>query len=359
MDSQVMGFVGSTRQNIRNAGRLDYVSGGQSILPLPRVGYLRAIHVHISGNMQVTLNAGTATLGEQAPWSLLRRVRYTIGTGTELVNVSGFGMYLVDLHSRLGYKPENGEISAPYTAQIYAAAAAAGANAWEFGFTVPITPNERDLAGLILLQSEGTVTQLTLEWQSGGGLTHDFPVVLTSTATAVFTGNARISLETFTVPGEVGNQPPLDRIHQIFERADPIFAVGEQSVRLLEQNTYLRLIHVIQINARLNTTDVERLAFRYNITDVPYDIDRALYLQLKRRQWTKDFPIGVYSWEFYDQGYPNFGGERDLVSASGLAELESLIYVAAGATLGGGNNVIRTIQQQLVDVDIPTVAAAS
>jgi hypothetical protein len=55
----------------------------------------------------------------------------------------------------------------------------------------------------------------------------------------------------------------------------------------------------------------------------------------------------------FDQGYPNFGGERDLIQASGLAEFESVLQIGSGVTLGSNNNLVRTIQQQLVKVAPP------
>lgn len=351
-------FLEATRQNIRKAGNLLYTAAGTSQLAIPRVGYLSKIHLRINGTMNVTPGTGTATLSEKGPWTLLRRIRYQIGSGTELFNVSGFGAHLVDLCSRLNYKPNNGEVSASFDSQIFSAGVASGNNTWNMHLTIPITPNDRDMLGLILLQAEGTVTNLLLEWQTAGGATNEFPVVLTGNATAVFTGNCDVVLETFTVPAALEDQPPLDRIHQVLERADPIFATGDNSIKLLEENTYLRVIHVIEVNGLLNTDALDSILFRYNVTDVPYEIERAMKLYLQRRAWTRDFPKGVYVWDFFDQGYPNYGGDRDLVMASGLAELESIIRIAAGTSLGSNNNVVRTIQQQLVRVSTPVAQAA-
>jgi hypothetical protein len=353
-----MGFLESTRQNIRRAGRLDFASAGQAQLPLPRVGYLSKIHIHVTGTMDVTLGGGTATLSEKGPWPLLRRARYQIGSGTELFNTSGYGAFLVDLMSKLGYEADDGQVSASFASQIYNAPTAAGANAWDFHLTIPIVPNDRDLLGLILLQAEGTVTNLLLEWQVPYGITQDFPVVVTGAATAAFTGRADIYLETFTVPAELENQAPLDRVHQVLEQVSYIGAVGDNTVKLLEENTYLRILHSIEVNGLLNNDALESMQFRYNVTDVPYDIDRQMKLYLQRRDYVRDFPKGLFYWDFFNQGYPNYGGDRDLVMASGLAELESILRIASGTSLGANNNVIRTITQQLVKVSSPVAGAA-
>lgn len=354
-----MGFLESTRQNIRRAGNLTFASAGQSLLPIPRVGYLSKIHIHVTGTMTVTLGGGTATLSEKGPWALLRRIRYQVGSGTELFNTSGYGAYLVDLMSKLGYEPDDGQISASYANQLYQAGVSAGANTWDFHLSIPVVPNDRDLLGLILLQAEGTVTNLILEWQVPYGLVdNNFPIVVTGAATAAFVGSADIYLETFTVPGELENQAPLDRIHQVLEQVAFIGATGDNVVKLLEENTYLRVIHSIETNGALSTDAVASMAFRYNVTDVPYDIDKQMKLYLQRRDYVKDFPKGMYYWDFFNQGYPNYGGDRDLVMASGLAELESIIRIASGTTLGSNNNKITTITQQLVKVASPIAGSA-
>jgi hypothetical protein len=353
-----MGFLESTRQNFRQAGSENYVSAGQSLISIPRVGYLSKVAIHVTGTMTITPGTGTAVLSEKGPWALLRRIRYQIGSGTELFNTSGYGAYLCNTMLRYQYVPENGQVSASFSNQVYQAGVASGANAWDFFLVVPITPNDRDLLGLILLQAEGTVTNLLLEWQVAGGATSDFPVVLTGNATAVFAGRADVYIETFTVPAEIENQAPLDRVYQTIETVSFLGAVGANSIKLLEENTYLRIIHSIEVNGALSTDALESMLFRYNVTDVPYEIDKQTKLFQQRYEYGKDFPKGMFYWDFFNQGYPNYGGDRDLVMASGLAELESILRIAAGTTFGSNNNLVRTISQQIVRVGSPVAQPA-
>lgn len=353
-----MGFNESTRQNLRTLNTSAFSSGNVSTVPLPQVGILARLHVHVTGVMTVTLGAGTAVLSSKGPWALIRKLRYQIGNGVELVNISGHGLYVEELFSRLGYEPEDGQIGSASAAEVYNAPVVAGANNWEFGFTVPITINERDMIGYVLLQAQGTQTQLVLEWNTAGGATFDFPVVLASGATATFVGTAEIAMESFSAPANTADFPPLDRLYQTLEFSQPIASVGEQTVKLLEENIYTRIIHIVEVNGALSSTAVERMMFRYNMTDVPKDISRKMAQQLTRRNWTKDFPVGVFYHDFFDQGYPNFGGDRDLVEAQGLAELESLLTIASGTTLGSGNNNIRTITQSIVPIAVPMPALA-
>jgi len=343
-----MAFQDATRQNIRSIGGMDYSAGGQTSLTLPKVGYLTRLHLHVTGTMTVTPGTGSATLAEKAPWNILRRVRFEANSGISIFNTSGWGAYLQDVCSKYQKEHEDGQVTSAFGAQVYAAAAASGANAWEFGFAIPIVPNERDIAGIMLLQSEGLLAQLVIEWQTAGGATQDFPVVLTGNATAAFTGRMTVYLESFTVPAMAADQPPIDTMYQTLETVRPIGGTGAVEFELLNANTYVRIIHSVEIADVLNTDAVDSLQFRYNVTETPYDIERKMKLQLQRHQYGRDLPKGVFTWEFFDQGYVNYGGGRDLVDATALAELDSIVNIASGTSLGSGTSRIRTVTQQFV-----------
>lgn len=351
-----VGFMSATRQNIRKLSQETYVSGGISQRQLTKTGLLSKILLHINGTMTITPGTGTAALSEQGPWALIRRVRFQMGNGTELFNVSGFMAYVVDLYARIGYEPDDGQIGASFATDIYNAGVSTGANTWDFTLHLPIVPNDRDLAGLVLLQADAAAANLIIDWQVAGGATNEFPVVLTGNATAAFVGTCDVYLETFTVPAEGQNMPPLDQLFQTIERQDPIFATGENVVKLLPDNTYVRVIHALIVNGALSSTALDEMLLRYNVSNVPYQIDRKMKLFLQRYHYTKDFPKGIYHWDFFDQGYANYGGQRDLVEATGLAEFESLIRIASGTSLGSNNNKIVTVTQQLVDVAVPAAA---
>lgn len=353
-----MAFNDATRQNIRNVGSLAFSSGNPATFAVPQVGYLAKFHILVQGTMTITPGTGTAALSPKGPWNLIKRLRYEIGAATTLFSCSGYSTYLVNLRDKLGYNPSTSDnlTNAQANADLYAAGVASGANTWAFGVTLPVVINDRDLAGLILLQAQGTVTQLVIEWNSEGGAGIGFPVTLTGNATAAFVGTAYITMETFTVPAVTENQPPLDRIFQTLERVDPIFNTGENAIKHMEDNTYVRLIQTLELNGALNSASVDSRALRYNITDIPYSLTRSADEYIDRRRYTRDMPAGTFVWEFFDQGYPNYGGDRDMIDASGLAEFESVFYINSGATLGSNNNVVRTVQQQLVQLASAPVA---
>lgn len=351
-----MPFEAATRQNLRPINQMDFVAGGRVAQSLPRVGYLARIYLHFSGVNTVTLNAATAALSPKGPWNLWSRLRVQANQGTDIYNVSGHGSYLLDLLSMYRRDPQaSPDRAAAYAGSyLYSAGVAAGANNWEFGLCIPIVPNERDMAGILLLQSEMLTTQLVIEYSQMFGLTFDFPVTVTGGATAVMTAATTYpEIEIFTVPANAADQPPLTTLHQTIELIQPIASTGDQVVNLLRANTYMKLIHVVEANGALDTADVGRLQFKYNNSETPYDLTLRHQLQLQRRRYGADLPAGTFVWDFFHQGLPNFGGGRDFVDGSSVAELQSIVTLNAGTTLGGGNNNLRTITEQLVNLGAP------
>jgi hypothetical protein len=349
-------FETATRQNLRPINQMDYVSAGRVAQSLPRVGYLARLYLHFSGTATVALGGGTATLSTKGPWNTWSRIRVLANQGTDIFNVSGYGAYLLELISMYRRDPQRSpDLAAAYAgAYLFGAAVASGANVWEFGLGIPIVPNERDMAGILLLQSEMLTTQLVLEYATAYGLvSQDFPVVTTGAATVTLVGTSYPELEIFTVPAAPGDQPPLTTLHQTLELVQPIAATGDQVVNLLRANTYMKLIHVVELNGALDTVDVGRLQFRYNNSETPYDLSLRHQLQLQRRRYGTDLPVGSFVWDFFNQGLTNFGGGRDFVDGSSVAELQSIVSINTGATLGSGNNQLRTISEQLVNLGAP------
>ena len=351
-----MSFETATRQNLRPINQMDYIAGGIQVQSLPRVGYLARIHLHFSGTNTVTVGTGTAALSAKGPWNIWNRIRLQANQGTDIWNVTGYGSFLMDLLSFWRRQPDlSPDRSESYASTyVYSAGVANGANTWEFGLTIPIVPNERDMAGIVLLQSEMLTAQLRLEYNQLYGATFDFPVVTTGNATAALTNATTYpEIEIFTVPADPADQPPLTTLHQTLELQQSVASTGDNVVNLLRANTYMKIIHYLALNGALDTADITRGQFRYNNSEVPYDLTIRHQLQQQRRRYGTDLPVGTWVWDFFNQGLTNFGGGRDFVDGSSVAELQSILTIASGATLGSGNNWINTITEQLVNIGAP------
>lgn len=345
-------FGKNTRQNFRPTNTFDYASGGRSSLALPRVGYLARLHVHFSGTCTVTLGGGTAALDATGPYNAISRVRVQANSGQDIYSVSGYGTYLVNSLMDASYDPNYSIYSnAPSTAtRVYAAATSSGANAWEFGFVVPIALNDQSEIGLILLQNEMAVTTLAMEYNSTiySTTANQGPVLVTGAATATLTGTFTPTIEYFSVPADPSARPDISWLHQYLEFTQPVTAVGDNNVNLLRDNLYLQVIHYNKLNNALNSADFDRVRLVINQSDTPYDFTNKALLQLQRYRYNRDLPTGTLVHDFFTQGRPNYGDERDIINGRATSELTSILTVNSGATLGSNASTINTITRQLV-----------
>jgi hypothetical protein len=355
-------FGRATRQNLRQIDTLDFQLGGIVSRAIPRVGYLARIYLTFSGTLNVNLGGGTATLDQLGPWNMLSRLRVAANSGQDIYSLSGWMTYLLNqVANGADWDISDPEVTAArnYSPSIYAAGVASGNNNWRVPFIIPVALNEMSEAGVILLQNELSLTQLLLQCAPAIYNTAPTvaPVVVTGGATATLTGVFTPVVEYFAVPADEKARPDILWLHQCLEFTQPIAAVGDQQVNLLRDNIYLQILHSVILNGALNSTAIERLRLVINQSDTPYDLPLQSYLTLSRHRYHRDLPDGTFIHDLFYQGFPGFGGERDLLNGRATSELQSILTVASGTTLGSNPRII-TATRQLVRLAEPPARAA-
>lgn len=342
-----MAFIDATRQNLRPLdGVLNYSAGGRSTERLPRTGLLARMYIRVSGAMDIDSGTGSVALHEKGPWNIIDSLVFKANQGMDIIRLDGFSAHILDI-TRAG-KPFN-----PSSANtgVFAAGIAEGENAWDFTICLNVTPNDRDMLGLILLQTDQMSAELEINWAQAGSTNGNTPIVLTGDATASFTGTANVLLETFIVPADPASRPDLTVVYQQLKRTDGIDHKGEVRIDMLRANLYASVTHIVEINGALAAaSDISSFKLRYNNDNTPYFIPTRDQLMLQNRRYGRDLPKGVFVHDLFYQGVPGFGGQRDLINAGAVAEFASLIDVSQAATLGSGNNRVHTITQQFVQL---------
>src|ERR1035437_6076001 len=71
---------------------------------IPRSGWLWGIDLNFAGTVGYTASAATGGFGAYPvnPYSLIKNIRLYTNTGTEIFNMSGYGLYLYNLIYRSG-----------------------------------------------------------------------------------------------------------------------------------------------------------------------------------------------------------------------------------------------------------------
>lgn len=353
-------FNRATRQNFLAAPSIAYTAGQTVYSILPKVGLLKRVILLFSGTMTITLAAGTAALGAEAPFSLITRLRLTANGNTSLFDMSGYGAMIASLFGAYGFagiggRPRivdgatvPGPASSVFSALNYAAGVNSGAQAWNFALEIPLGLSDdwRDPVGLVLAAAPDTVLQVEVTF--GATLystvaSRTTPVTVTGAATAALTA-ATITpfVEFFTIPRDQADYPDLRRIHTWSEQGpQAIAANGDQDVVLQRGNTIQRIVHIVHTNSAADATAVTARELRFNQNEVPYRVTRALDAFLARQRMARDLPDGCYAWDLW-----NTSGIRDAVNTLSLNDLTSRLTLS-GATIAGTSD-IRTLTEQLI-----------
>lgn len=352
-EQRAAAFNAATRQKFTTVPGQAYSSGAIQQIILPRVGLLARVFLHFSGTLTVTLGAGSAAAAPRSPWAIGQRIRLLANSTLAIVDMSGFGSYLANLvtdwagvearpgsYARAFTITDQPQYEPPAIGEVSRFGVAAGANAVDLTFELPIKLSESDPIGLIIAQNPQTT--LTLEVTNGviGDL-----VTLAGGATATLTGDWSVSVEYFEAPADAAAMPDMTFVHVWQEQRTAISNTGAVPVRLLTGDTYLRVVHALQLNGTLNRADLERMRIVLNDADTPYSLDRWLALYRQRRIYGKDLPEGVFVHDFF---VPET--TRDMLNSALYSDLKSELTIATTATLGTGNNYVDTVVEKLVQV---------
>lgn len=340
-----MSFIDATRQNIRPLSSLKYQAGQNVSYDISRVGFLATVYLRFAGSVTAKhASKTTFTKAAEAPYNLANRIRLVLNNGVSVWDTSGYGCYLQNVINKINYNLDQAITGSKVFAFDNKCSSAGTKNDLNFALELNISINDKDLLGLLLLQSSQIVATVQIDNAQPGALTSDTDIDMT------VEGNWHISYEYFDVPTALENYPVIDCVHQVLEDNNTIHSTGENRFVIPRGNTYLRIINAIQLNGSATLDNVEKMSLKYNLTNEPYNMAVEDFLVMQRRRYGRDLPAGVLVWDFFYQGLPNLGNQRDLVNSSNITEFDQFLTVASGATLGSNNNTMRTIRDMLVDV---------
>lgn len=319
-----MSFESSTRRKIVQLPNLVRpAGGGVTVIQLPKAGILARVYLAIRMT-DVGIPAAPNPLGWAAA---IRTVRLGVNDGNDICQMSGVGF---NYFLRWGMELESD--SAPQSAALTAVAVGAGVN---LDMIIPVAVNERDSAGMVMLQSDQTTVTLSIDWETdavlGGGV-------------AVFSGTATPYLETFTVPTSPADLPSFDVIHQILEEQTIVAAAGDVTYPWPRGNTYLQMYHGFGIAAAGGADNFTRYRLRVNQSDFIQDTDQN-YLSIQRNHSALSARrLGVIPVDLMGSaGLGMYDRVRDTINSALVTSLDSVLTVTAPGTMF-------TLRRQLVNM---------
>jgi hypothetical protein len=323
------GFLANTRRRFLPLEQRSVSSGGGDILiwNLPKSGILSAIYLIAPITVTGTLSSPNPLGGA----AIIRRMRVTVNTGVDLFNVTGPGYhyYLAYLHNEYG----------PGLVSPNAQNPIASNTTYQLNTKIPVAVNNRDPIGLVLLQSEQIAVQLIVEIEAASAVATG----------ASLSGSIQPYLETFTVPVDAADLPPLNIVHQVLEETQVITATGEFTYYWPRGGQYLSMGHLYGIAASGASDKWSEVFIRVNQSDI-IERHKAPTMDLL---WSETVtgaasglsqrPRGVVHFDFIGtSGLGTYGLARDIVNSALVTDIATVL------TISTANDTLRTVRRQLL-----------
>jgi hypothetical protein len=347
---------------------ITYATGVNTPQTLQHVGLLKRLRLITSLNITNAVGNGTVVQDTQGPWNLFANMLIRVSGLDLLYQVSGWGLYLINLINSYQYAPNSSGIATVNTANQQTTTASvynypvAGAQAavnllfsLDLPFTAPMLGFE-DL-GLWLIQNETVNMEVVPTYNAlGGANLLAQPYILTGTATAVVnSGATALWREFYGVPQRQEDMPPLGYVHQWEEQFNAI--TGTQvDIDHQRGGVLLRLIYQIDDAAAgatalvgLPNVDLTSIEFKYDANDTPFDEDATSILARQRELYGRDLPQGTFTHDFFSQTKTL----QDSYNTESYINLKTRFRF--GKSMAAGSR-IRTIRERLLPVVLNTTS---
>jgi len=344
---QLLPFRYNTRQReklIANGQALAGL-GAEGKVQLPRVGLGNALLFTLNATVNLTAAGAFATLG---PWSIVDRFRVDLNLGNmNLVDTSGYGMYLLDERIAPAWAPDGNAMFTPTVIQ-HQAGLAMGNNIWKLQWIIPLSANfgsEFD-TGLIVLQAPEIQVDFSVRLTNAGA---NF-VTNFNTLTAV---TFDLDLIYFEVPDPNFVQLPPGQIVRTVEISKPFAATGLVDYTIERQGQLMQLISYIIANG-VRTDGVDLMQFIANINDTIYQFKPDKLRLLESFYYSAPLQVGNLGLDLWHaRENPSSGDDRDIVDSEVLTTLQWQAIISAATSLGAGNNFFNTVRRILVNFQQP------
>lgn len=316
-------FMQATRQTIQTLPTQQAESEGQTLQwTLPKARLLSKIYFEVQAVATLKATSGSSIAKDPfTPFGILRRVELNLNNGFAPFIIPGRDLYFYNLN-RL-----NPDVLLPTSSlkgmnHVENSASSGGTdNVIKFTVELPITLNDRDPVGLILLQNNETAVTLSIDIDT---LAKAYKPNASNGETVTFK-SLQITpvLETYTIPPVPDAMPDISVLKLVSSRADTFAGNGQNTIKLNTGTIYRKLLLYFEDNNGNPLTDADfngNLELVFNQADIPYSIKPSVLSARNASQLGYTLPDGLYIFDFSNQGIPNLGGSRDYIDTERLTE---------------------------------------
>lgn len=288
--------------------------------------YLAAVQIDFVGQIKVSHPTNTTyTASPLAPYSLVQRIQLETNSSFIPYDLSGEDAYLLERCSMNSYLHET-EKSATNTfknntlSSLGLQSSPTGTlNTVRFSVEVPLSPNKRDPVGFLQLQNRET--KATLKISMADAIAAISPLNRAGYTVELVGMKAILTNTMFQIPPYPQAQLDLSMLRIVSSTEVDLNATGQKDLEIQTGRTYRRvLVAVRDANGLLvaNTAIGDYFGLRYQDHNEPYYVQRDALRTMNMRQYGNPLPEGVFCFDFTDQGFVNYGIQRDFVDSQRL-----------------------------------------
>lgn len=329
-------FAQSTRQNYQMLPKQTVDGGARTMtFSLPKARLLSNILLDFDFSVKIT-HATKTTLPEEnmddfSPYALIRRISLDLNNGFQPYVIGGEECAMLNMVHRgsasfvsaVNTNYDTDGSSATDNAYGYwkdkGASASGKVNHIRFTLELPLTLNDRDPVGIILLQNDQTNVSLLIDLANGSELVKNidgYTVEITKCG-------VQCATETFSIPAVADAFPDISVLKLTNSRVDSLLGEGQHIIKLETGNIYRRLIFRVTDANGLPLADEDFLSdisLVFNQADTNYNINARLLRMLNTQHYGFTLPKGMYVFDFAYQGIVGLSGTRDYIDTERLTE---------------------------------------
>lgn len=320
---RMMLFSQATRQNIQMLPQRQTTLGASTLqFSLPKARLLSKIWIDFEAKVKIKHASGTAPTTDMfTPGKLIRRLSLDLNNGFSPYTIGGKELMIYNAirdNPAIIFPQSSNAAGYCYMPQLTASSAGTS-NDIKFTVEMPVTLNDRDLIGLILLQSAETNVTLSIDLANGNdildnaaGYTVDIELIKVTPA-----------VETYSIPAVANAMPDLSVLKLVSSRTDAFTGSGQNVIKLATGTIYRKLAFYVTDDNGVPFADSDfqsPIELVFNQADVTYSVRAENLRHINESHFGYALPKGVYVFDFSYNGVSNYGGTRDLIDTELLTE---------------------------------------
>lgn len=316
-------FAQATRQNIQMLPQQSTTLGASTVqFTLPKARLLSKIWIDFDIKVKIKHASGTApTTDKFTPFKLIRRLSLDLNNGFSPYIIGGkeLAIYNAIRQNPGVIFPQSTDESGYNYMPSLTASSAGTSNNLKFTVEMPVTLNDRDLIGLILLQSAETSVTLSVDLANGGDLLDNASGYTVDIESIKITP----AVETFSIPAVAEAMPDLSVLKLVSSRQDAFPGSGQNIIKLATGTIYRKLAFYVTDETGVAFADSDfssNIELVFNQADVTYSVRAENLRHMNESHFGHALPKGVYVFDFSYNGISNYGGTRDLIDTALLSE---------------------------------------